>query len=51
MTYDLLLAGGEVIGRGQTDVAVRDGRIAGSGPGLPRDAPSPAEIFLPWFVS
>jgi dihydroorotase len=38
MTYDLLLAGGEVIGRGQTDVAVRDGRIAATGPALSRDA-------------
>jgi dihydroorotase len=38
VTYDLLLVGGEVIGRGQTDVAVRDGRIAATGPGLPRDA-------------
>jgi dihydroorotase len=38
MSYDLLLAGGEVIGRGQIDVAVRDGRIAETGPALPRDA-------------
>jgi dihydroorotase len=38
MTYDLLLAGGEVIGRGQTDVAVRGGRIAATGPALSRDA-------------
>jgi dihydroorotase len=38
VTYDLLLTGGEVIGRGRIDVAVRDGRIAGAGPGLPRDA-------------
>ena len=33
MTWDLLLAGGEPF-----DVAVRAGRIAATGPGLPRDA-------------
>jgi dihydroorotase len=38
MTYDLLLAGGEVIGHGQTDVAVRGGRIAATGPALSRDS-------------
>ena len=44
MTYDLLLAGGEVIGRGQIDVAVRDGRIAGTGPALPRDARTVVDV-------
>jgi dihydroorotase len=38
VSYDLLLAGGEVIGRGQIDVAVRDGRIVETGTALPRDA-------------
>jgi dihydroorotase len=44
VTYDLLLAGGEVIGRGQTDVAVRDGRIAATGTGLPRDARTVVDV-------
>jgi dihydroorotase len=43
MPYDLLLTGGDVIdsGGGHTgrhDVAIRDGRIAAVGAGLPRDA-------------
>jgi dihydroorotase len=42
--YDLLLAGGEVIGRGRIDVAVRDGRIAETGAGLPRDARSVVDV-------
>jgi dihydroorotase len=45
MSYDLLLAGGEVPGRGQLDVAVRAGRIAATGPGLPRDARTVVDVI------
>jgi len=38
MTYDLVLAGGDVIDHGQSDIAIRDGRIAATGPGLAADA-------------
>ena len=34
MTYDLLLTGGDVLGAGRADLAVRDGLIAAVGPGL-----------------
>ncbi|MEV4638983.1 amidohydrolase/deacetylase family metallohydrolase [Actinoplanes sp. NPDC049548] len=34
MTHDLVLTGGDVLGHGTTDVAVRAGRIAAIGPGL-----------------
>ncbi|BCJ55695.1 dihydroorotase [Actinoplanes sp. NBRC 14428] len=34
MTYDLVLRGGDVLGHGTADVAVRDGRIAAVGTGL-----------------
>jgi len=34
MTYDLVLAGGEVHGTGRADLAVHEGRIAAIGPGL-----------------
>jgi dihydroorotase len=44
VTYDLVLAGGEVPGRGRIDVAVRDGRIAGTGPGLARDARTVVDV-------
>jgi dihydroorotase len=38
VSYDLLLSGGEVVGRGRLDVAVRGGLIAAIGPALPRTA-------------
>ena len=44
MTYDLLLTGGEIFGVGPADLAVRDGRIAAVGPGLPGAARETVEV-------
>ncbi|GAA3342736.1 amidohydrolase/deacetylase family metallohydrolase [Amorphoplanes nipponensis] len=38
MTFDLVLTGGEVLGTGRADLAVRDGLVAAVGPQLRRDA-------------
>jgi len=44
VTYDLLLTGGEIFGVGPADLAVRDGRIAAVGPGLPGAARETVEV-------
>jgi len=44
VTYDLLLTGGDVFGVGPADLAVRDGRIAAVGPGLPRTARETVDV-------
>ncbi|MEU7907319.1 amidohydrolase/deacetylase family metallohydrolase [Actinoplanes sp. NPDC049118] len=44
MTYDLLLAGGDVFGMGRADLAVTGGRISAVGAGLARDAHTVVDV-------
>ena len=44
VTYDLLFTGGDVLGAGRADLAVRDGLVAAVGPGLARAARTVVDV-------